>query len=243
MKKGFNQMKQNVLLVFFLFTLIQVVNCQIDLSEDDYYKVFDNFVGLENSEINNGAIFLQQYRTMDNSHMFFSEPEFLEGQVVYKNQPYNTKLKYDLLNDLIVVTNVDNSNALPIHLNSNLVDSFLIDKHHFVKLTEQKDLVFLFENGFFEEMFKGQKFDFYIKHIKKLKKNTTHFRIYYFFIEEQIFLLKYDNQFYEIKNKKDIIKVVPHLKKDIKDFFGHLRTVNALSLTRLFAKIDKKDSL
>lgn len=239
--KEFDQIMQNLIVVFFL-SLTLVVTCQVDLSEDAYYKVYDDYIGLENSELNNGVIVLQQYRTMDKSHMFFEKPEFLEGQVMYKNQGYSTKLKYDLLNDLVVIKNESNNNTLPISLNSKLVDSFVIDNHNFVKLPVQKNLEFLFENGFFEEVFKGEKFNLYIKHRKELKKNTNRSRILYFFLEEQTYLLKYDHQFHEIRNKRDIIKVVPHLKKEIKDFFGQLRTLNTLSLKRLLSKIDKKDS-
>lgn len=237
----FNQTKQFLIVVFF-FSLIQIVHCQFDLSEDAYYKVYDDYIGLENSELNNGVIVLQQYRTMDKSHMFFGKPEFREGKVIYKNQGYSTKLKYDLLNDLVIIKNDAANNTLPISLNSKLVGRFIIDNRSFVKLPVQKNLEFLFENGFFEEVFKGDKFNLYIKHRKDLKKNTNRSRIFYFFLEEQIYLMKYENKFYEINNKRDIIKAVPHLKQEIKDFYRPLSTINTEWLTQLFITIDKKDS-
>jgi len=234
----YTQVRPSIIL-FLFFIFIQTGKSQTVLSEEAHYQAYDEYIGLENSEINNGPSFRQQYRTLDRSHMFFETPEFLEGHVIYKNQPYDAKLKYDIMNDLVVVKYKDNTKSFPVGLNASLVDKFKIADRAFVRLEAHEELDFLYKNGFFEEAFIGENFEFYVKHIKKLKKNTSRSQVYYFFIEEKIYIFKYDNYFYEIRKKRDIAKVVPHYKKDINNFFGHLRTVNTLSLTRLFAKIDK----
>jgi len=225
-------------LAFFIF--IQTGSGQTVLSEEDYNKTYDNKVKIENSEVNDGASHLHQFKTLDKSHMFFETPEFLEGHIKYKDQVYKTELKYNISNDLILVKDIDNNESFPLDLNTSLVDNFKIDERTFVRLDASEELDFMSKNGFFEEAFKGKNIIFYIKHKKKLKKKSSRSQDLYFFIEEEIYLFKYKNHFYKIKNKRNIAKVIPHLKKDIYDFFGHLRSVNALSLKRLFAKIDKK---
>lgn len=236
----YTQVRPSIIL-FLFFIFIHTGKSQTILSEDAHYKAYDEYIGLENSEINNGPSFRQQYRTLDRSHMFFETPEFLEGQVEYKSQAYEAMLKYDIMNDLVVVKYIDNSKSFPISLNASLVDKFKIAQRAFVRLEGNDELEFVYRNGFFEEAFKGENFEFYIKHRKRLKKNTSRSQVYYFFIEEIIYIFKYDNHFYEIRKKRDIAKVVPHFKKEINDFFGHLRTVNTLSLTRLIAKLDKME--
>lgn len=235
-RKGIKQILFSLLVLIFSLAGMS----QIDPLEEDYYKAYDNYIGVENTEIYNGASFIQQFRTLDKSHMFFETPEFLKGLIEYKNQPYQAKIKYDIVNDLVVVKYIDSLKSFPLSLNASLVDRFTMAENKFVRLKANKELSFVYKNGFFEEVYKGENFVFYIKHQKQIKKNTSRSKVFYFFVENKTFILKYKNHFYEIKNKRDIAKVVPHLKKEINDFFGHLRSVNAFSLTRLFSKLDKK---
>lgn len=226
-------------LLCLLFMLTHNALGQVNATQDDIYKIYDEFMGEENSELNNGASFLQQYRTIDQSHLFFNTKDYVKGEVDYKNQSYKTQLKYDLFNDLVVVKYINSSSAFTLGLNSGLVNSFEIGNYRFVKLKNEENIHSFYRNGFFEEAYFGDALSLYIKHQKHLKKSTTRNKLYYSFKEESTYLLKYKNNYYEIDNKRDIIKIVPEHKKMIKDFFTKKRKFNRKSLHQIFSLMDK----
>ncbi len=224
--------------ILLLSTIINIAYSQNASQDETYYSIYDDFVGAENSELNNGVGFLQQYRTVENTHVYYENHNFVEGKINYKKQSYKTKLKYDILNDLVIVKYIDSKGAFLISLNSKLIDNFTIEKHHFVRLPMSENLKSFYINGFFESIYKGEEFSLYVKHRKKIQKNKDYLQIYYKFLDEKVFVFEYKNQFYEIKNKRDISKVVSHLKKEINTFFRN-RKFDIKSLLRLFTMIDK----
>lgn len=227
------------LLFSFLFILVHITFGQTEESDEQYYKIYDNYIGAENSELNNGVSFLKQYRIVDQSYLFFNTKNYVEGKVCYKNQNYKTKLKYDLLNDIVVIKYIDSINAFTFSLNSRLVSSFTADNHKFIKLSNSKNLQSFYGNGFFEEVYLGNDFSFYMKYKKHLKKSTVYDKLYYSFVEKNIYLLKYKNKYYEISKKNDIIKIAPNYKQVINVFFTKGRKVNRKTLYQLFSIMDK----
>ncbi len=227
--------------LFFLACTVLILRVQGQAKDTNaqYYKIYDDFVGIENSELNNGTSFLQQFRTLDKSHTFFGANEFLDGQLVYKNQVYKTRLKYDIIDDLVIVKYIESSNIFSLSLNSKLINSFSIGASQFVKLPNNEELSSLYGNGFFEEIYKGNSFSAYLKHKKKTKKNTENGTIHYYFKNGNTYLLFYENTYYEINSKKDIYKVVPHLKKQILNHFNRHPKVDSESLALLFKQLDK----
>lgn len=238
MKIHFNLAKYYL---FFLIStlLIFKVHGQVENSNVPYYKIYDDFVGIENSELNNGTSFLQQFRSLDRSHTFFGVNEFIDGRLVYNDQVYKTKLKYDIVEDLVIIKYIESSNIFSLNLNSKLISSFSIAGSQFVRLPENQGLSSLYENGFFEELYKGNLFSAYVKHKKKTKKNTEKGAIHYYFKDGNTYLFLYENTYYEINSKKDIYKVVPHLKKQILNHFSRHPKINSESLALLFKQLDK----
>lgn len=224
-------------LLFLVF--IQFGYAQNSPSMDVSSVINDDFFSAENNELINEVNAVQFYTTMDESHMFYNEDEFVNGHINYKNQTYKTKLKYDLLNDLVVIKY---SNTSPVSLDPELVKEFLINGQEIVKLTKNKDLKSYYGNGFFKKEYKGSAFSFFVKHIKKLKKNTDRTNVLYSFWEETIYLIQYKDHFYKINKKRDIIKAAPHFKKEINDFFGRYRKIDQTSLLRLFIQMDSIES-
>lgn len=238
MKLDYNSIKFTIL--FIVFTVL-FPNAQAQNTDSDslYYMVYDDFVGIENSELNNGTSFLQQFRSLDKSHTFFGFNEFVEGYISYKKQIYKTRFKYDILDDLVIVKYIESSNIFSLSLNSKLIDFFSIGNHQFVKLPNHQELSSYYGNGFFEEHYKSETFSFYTKHLKKTKSNTEKGAIHYYFKDGNTFWFSYENEFYEVNSKKDIYKVLPHLKKHILNHFKTHPKVSSESLALLFKQLDK----
>lgn len=229
----------------FLFTLllpIQIGYTQNSSSAEMSNSKAENAVDTDSSEISLKVNKANLYKTIDSTHMFLGADEFVLGHIVSKNKTYHTKLKYDLLNDIVVIHYDDGHQPISVSLSPELVDQFVIEDRDLIKLPESQNLKSYYENGFFEKIYDGADFSFFIKHRKKLKKNKDRTNVIYSFWEESIFIFEHKDQFYRIGNKRDIIKIVPHLKKEIEHFFGRFRKIDQTSLTRLFIQLDSIES-
>lgn len=231
----------SIILFFFLFS-IQVGFTQNSSSEEISNSRVENAVDTDRNEISLKVNDANLYKTIDSTHMFLGADEFVIGHIISKNKTYHTKLKYDLLNDKVVIHYDDGHQPISVSLSPEIVDQFRIEDRELIKLPESQNLKSYYENGFFERIYGGADFSFFIKHRKKLKKNKDRTNVIYSFWEESIFLFEHKDQFYRIGNKRDIIKIVPHLKKEIEHFFGRFKRIDQTSLTRLFIQLDSIES-
>lgn len=231
------------ILLLLFFVSMQTGFSQSSPSEEISNEIFEKNIIVDNSEINFEICDANLYKTVDSTHMFYGSEEFVNGSIHYKNQTYKTKLKYDLLNDLVIVNYYDDQKDFSLSLDCELIDQFMIDGHKIIKLSKSKGLKTYYENGYFEKVYDGTSFSFFIKHRKKLKKNKDRTNVFYSFLEETIYLFEYKKSYYQINNKRDIIKAIPHFKNDVNDFFGRYnRKVDQTSLTRLLMQLDKVSS-
>jgi hypothetical protein len=205
-----------------------------------FYEEYDTFVGIENSEINFGNIYNIKFRTHDDSHLFYKINDFTNGIVIYNNQSYQKQLKYDILNDLVVVKYLTTNNLYNVSLVSDRIQSFTISNDLFEKLDNNKEFIGIYGNGFFETVFKGKHFEFYIKHVKIYKSKTILNTISNKFEEDSIYFLKYKNSFYKFKNKKELIKILQDQKKEINSFFEKERNFSKETLFSYLSKADKQ---
>jgi len=230
--------------IYFVLIIIlgQLTYGQDQSLEEAHNKMDERIFGKDQNERNQKHSYTQSLKTIDSTHMFLGTDRFVSGNVVFKNKNYNTKLKYDILNDIVVIKNSDSLKNFSLNLNPELVEQFKINNLEMVKLNNNKNLKPYYKNGFFERKYQGKTFSFFIKHRKKLKKNSDRTNVLYSFWEEEIYLLEFKNRFYRIRGKHDIIKAAPHLKNQIKDFFGRYRKIDQTSLMRLFMQLDKISS-
>jgi hypothetical protein len=225
--------------VLYLFFPV-IIYAQSDLTDNNnYYEIYDNYIGVNNKDINRGRGYSQKFATVNRTHVFFKKATVFNGFVKYENQVYKTELKYDIVNDLVVIKYIDNDNPFSISLNPKPLHEFIIDNYRFIKLENTKFLNSFYKNGFFELVFSGNKYTFYIKHNKIGMKKTNYQTLHYLFEEKNIYFFKYKNQYYKIKTKRDIIKALPQYKEDIKTFFKYNK-IDRKSLLTLFSQLDNQ---
>jgi len=235
-------MKKNltsICLVAFCCLITNNIYCQTNSQNEVYLKIYDNYVGYNNNGLVNGRSYLQQTLTVNKSHLFFISPHFTDGSILYNNQYYANPLKYDIVNDLVIIKNIDKAKTYTLSITSAFVNNFKIHKHHFVRLSKHKDLESFYANGFFEKIYDGNTIRFFIKHEKKPIEVLDYGVPRYKFKKKELYLLYKNEHYYKISKQKHLKKAFPNLKKEINSFFRYNKNINTKSLTKLFTQLDK----
>ena len=202
------------------------------------YKAFDQIVGLKNTDLGYGKIYVEKFRVLEGFDQYFFQNDFIKGDVTYQNQTfYDALLKYDLDEDELIVNIPSTFESKTILLEKAQVKRFTIHQKNFINT----------EEGFLEIIHSSDSFSFFKKNTKEKKKKLDKSFLYYKFIEKDFYLLKKENSFYEIKNKKDIYKLFPGNKKEIISFYKTNKGLQKSNLDRFYKllcqQISKKSNL
>lgn len=215
-------------------------------SDSEYYNLFDFIVGVGNTAIYNGIEYEKKYRTFRESHEFYVTSEFVKGNVVYDSQPfYNIEMKYDVFDDDLIVKLPNHYKNTVIRLIKDKVSSFYISGDQFVRIENMKnntgnDL----DSGFYQLLYQSKYLALYKKHKKSRIKKTDREYLYHVFKDINDYYLYSNNNYKEIKNKKDFIKMFPKLKNDINIFFKNNKSIYNSNYDIFFEKLTKHiDSL
>ncbi len=186
------------------------------------YLWFDKQIGIENTGLFNGLRYEEKYRMENNNHKFYKTSEFMDGDIIYDDQPYyNIKMKYDLFEDQIIVNLITNSgdNILKL-LNSKLGD-FNLNGSEFIKLSNKITINSNEElNGIYEILSKNSNLILYKKNKKKARKIINKEYLYYTFKSDNQYYCFTNENYYLIHSKKDWIKIFPKQKKEIQSFYS-----------------------
>ncbi len=194
---------------------------QAQIDQHEHYNWFDELVGIENTGLYKGIVYTEKYRTINEHTKFYFSPNFLPGSVVYDGQSYfNIEMKYDVFEGDILVRVQNRLGGTTLLLIRDKIDGFTINDLDFIKI-DDKDSEENNITGFYEVALKNSKFTFYQKHIKNRFKRKDRSTIYYEFKNAtNEYLLFYNNKYHVIKNRKDVSKLFPSLKKDLDTFYN-----------------------
>lgn len=199
--------------------IFNVAHSQNDFQNKQHYKSFDSIHNYKNIGVFNGLEYVDIYLSYKNtSHKFYQSEEFLVGDVIYDGQPYyDLKMKYDLLNDLLLLEYV-NQKANYLSLNTEFISEFSIAGDKFVHLSPNKELEGFYRNGFFIELYKSNTNSLYAKYIKTKSEKFEDKKVFYNFSDKKLYILYHQEKFYRIDRINDIIDVLPLSKDKIQEF-------------------------
>ncbi|MDQ6528169.1 hypothetical protein [Flavobacterium sp. LHD-85] len=184
------------------------------------YDYFDQTVGKDNLNINNGIVHSEPFRPIAGKNRYYTE-EFNIGDISFEDQIYSSvNLKYDILLDQVIYKQNGASENLPINLISEKVDYFFIKNKKFVNIKPDSNKAIGITKGFYEESYAGDNVSLYIKHYKEKVKVFQSDGVYYNFIYKINYFLKYNSHFYKVESEKDFKKIFPDYKKDISNFYN-----------------------
>ncbi len=157
---------------------------------------------------------------MPNKNRYYVD-EFNIGNLSFEGEIYtNVNLKYDIYDDQIIYKQNGESENLPITLIKDKVDFFSFKNKKFANLKSESIKFPNLINGIYEESYSGSDVSLYIKHRKEKIKIFQSDGVYYNFIYNIDFILKYNNFFYKVQSEKDVKKIFPSIKKEINDYYG-----------------------
>jgi hypothetical protein len=206
-------------LIFSVFLNISYIHCQSN-EKTSLYDLFDNAVGRDNLNINNGVVHSEPFRPMPNKNRYYVE-EFNIGDLSFEGEIYkNVNLKYDIYDDQVIYKEIGETDNLPITLLKDKIDYFTIKNKKFVNLKAESVKFPNLIKGIYEEGFAGDDVSFYIKHRKEKIKVFQSDGVYYNFIYYIDYFIKYNNFFYKVDSEKDIRKIFPSYKKEISNYYS-----------------------
>lgn len=198
------------------------------------YDWYDSKVGKENLDINKGRILLNYDRVLNNNDRFYFS-EYKLGSVVYDNQIYNSVLlNYDILNDNLILKPNGEFDKNPVTLIKEKLQYFYIDEKKYVNINYSENKLPEFMRGFFEEKTIGTNFIFLIKHNKNKSSVIKNDQLIDDFTETTSYFIKYKNNYYEVKSKKNILLFLPEYKKSINEFYSNNQLVEKSNKTKFF---------
>nr|WP_299385493.1 hypothetical protein [Allomuricauda sp.] len=192
--------------------------------EVDYYNLYDQAVGVENTGLYQGIIYSERYRTINENTQYFKDRDFVKGSVCYEGQCYyDLDLKYDVFNDEVLLKLITTAGGGTLQLFKDKIDTFTIGGLQFVKLDAEK-VPGLNLYGFYAITYEGPYYTLYTKYTKKSFDRKDRSSLYYEFLtgpSEHVLL--YNDNYHIVNSKKDNILVFPNMKKDIDKFYNLAR--------------------
>ena len=196
-----------------LSTLVVAFSCYITFGQDNsLFTEFDNIVGINNTKLSYGVIYKEKYRKkFRDNHNFYIDDTFKTGSVFYRNQEFkNVELKYELVDDFIVVKINNQEQQISIVPEKTLVKRFSLENTSFIYSNSY---------GFLEELLVKEQFSVLKKHQKTAKENRDADYRYHTFRKKENNILLFKDSFYPIDSKRDFYKIFPAQKKQIAAFY------------------------
>ncbi|MFC4220113.1 hypothetical protein [Flagellimonas marina] len=195
-----------------------------DKTQIQQYNAFDKTVGIENTGLYQGLVYVERFRTINERVQFYKGVDFLPGSVHYDGQWYHDlELKYDAYDDEVLLMLITEAGGGTIKLFKNYLEGFMLDGEQFVKILKD-DAPLLKEHGFYAVSMEGTYFTLYTRYTKRsFEKRDKRFLYYEFLDGPSEYVLLHKGQFHTFNSKKDAIDLFPGLKKEIKAFYALAR--------------------
>lgn len=223
-----NYQKKNIIFILFGLSLnILSIYSQNNSNNTPIQNLFDKTIGNENLPIYNGSRYVNQYRSLDNTHCYYISGNYTSGNLDYQNQTYaNVDLKYDINNDILVLKPIGKYDFLGINTIKQNIANFKIYDKKFININYNNPSCPDFMNGYYQEI-TFPEMTLYIKHHKnrstvmdKSVADGTTQSTTDSFTEKNEFVLKLKNIYYKIASKNDLIKIFPEYKSKIKNYYS-----------------------
>ena len=193
-------------------------------SQKNINETFDKIIGLNNTGLFNGTEFTDPFLNTDGSFRYLNGFDYTKGSVIYADQYYaNVSLKYDVLEDNLLVRSDDNLSVFNVKLIPGFISEFTIYNKHFVRLPETN--LNLSGNGFFEKVYLGNDLSLYIKRTKKKKDSPLKSGIQYRFTDTDFYVLKSKGTYYLVSSSKHFEKILPEKEEQIRNFHKSYKTL------------------
>lgn len=212
------------LLLFFCLTFsVFPSDAQSTKKPIQIHNWFDDLMGAENNSLYNGIGYTEKYKVINKYHKFFKTTEFLDGEIVFEDLIYPvTEMKYDVDADELLINHKKGQRLILLRPIKKRISEFDLDGHHFIHL-QNSTLEQLGLSGFYELLWQNNDTQLLEKHFKKRFQRKGNNSIYHEFKSRNWKALYSKGKLTPLRSKKDILKLFPDLKKEIKPLLKKLQ--------------------
>lgn len=211
------------------FTLLGIISptllyCQEKESKATYYTLFDQAIGITNSGVFNGVLYVERHPARNNKHKFFESNNFFLGSVKYNEQSYfNVELKYNVYDNELLTRNSEILGSPITILDKDKITVFEINNHRFENTTfsTKKDKNI---SGFFEILFDNDSLILFKKHKKKIFKKIEN-EMYYEFKDQHSYYVYFKNNYYVLKKVNFLNNIFSEHKTQLKNIYKRYETI------------------
>lgn len=179
-------------------------------------SLYENQMNMQSRLINGSSYNRVQLLHNNRSHLEDAHPyytfEWAPGTLLYDGEWYAASLLYDVSSDNLIMLNpVPQKQILLV---KEKIKQFTLNNHHFVKLNG----IPLMDEGFYESLYSGPTAVF-----MRVKKNIERTvgsaaEVPYKYVTRHSYYIKKDNQYYPVKSKASVLKVLSEQKSVLKEF-------------------------
>lgn len=212
--------------LFYTFLMLTCVsngaNAQSAISPTLVYDSFDSIIGEQNMELYSGPLFQEEKRNIKNTHPYFLERGFLNGDVVFDGQPYfDQNLKYHQELDQLLITSKYSPTGLIVRLIEDKVQEFTINGHRFVRFpsTKQNDKI----KGYLEVIETVNGNMLLKKYKKKAVESRKESKVVTEFEEHIDYVLYIQDKLLLANTKKHWSNTFNNKKQELRDFYKQNR--------------------
>ncbi|WP_133550289.1 hypothetical protein [Salegentibacter sp. 24] len=193
-------------------------------SQEKFYSWYDEQTGIENSNLFKGIEYIETHRVINELDQFFGSRDFREATITYNGQTfYNVPIKYNIYKDVVIVNPQYNQKSSIFQLVDNRVQEFTINEHQFIYLNALNNPKI---SGFFEILADENKLKIYKKHKMKMKELRDRQVVYHEFEKAKAaYYFEFQNEVFELENKRNLYGFFPDLKNEIRDFYRNNRSI------------------
>ncbi|NEV94723.1 hypothetical protein G3567_11265 [Psychroflexus sp. YR1-1] len=231
-------MHKNIFLIF-LSLLIGFSSLSQNTSKAEIYSWYDDQTGIENSVLFRGVEYVEKDRMINDKQKFFNSDKYQKGWVIYDGQLFDdVSLKFNIYDDVLMVNVQQGEKNLFYQLFSDQVDYFQIQDHTFKYLEAGNDAGI---QGFYEVISEDKAFKIFKKHIKDRKEKRDKSLAYIeFTTAKPDFIFQYNQEIFDLDNRRDLFSRFPNLKKEIKDFYRDYRKLSRDKPEAFMVKLAQK---
>ncbi|MDL2299760.1 hypothetical protein LJC21_03540, partial [Bacteroides sp. OttesenSCG-928-E20] len=201
-------LKRFLLFAFFLcFQYLVFAQTDVSATIKDYLVDVGEYSVLYNGELEEG------YSASFLNLPYYETSDYVQGDIVFKGCMYSQqKLRLDLYKErLIILTGQKRYNVIvnPLGVDKVFLHGETIIWHSPNKASNLKD-------GYYSQLFEGT--DLQLLKKTKFATNTMKEKEMRYFSQQTRYYLLYKDVYYQVKNKRSVIKAFPELKQEINKF-------------------------
>ena len=182
------------------------------------FFLYDQLVGLENTNLFNGREYIEEHRMIDEKHKFFDSFDYVPGVVVYDNEIfYNVDLKYNIFEDLLLVQLNGSRGKTRFSLYKEDLNGFRLNGHNFINIKEPG--VPYSRHGIYEVILAEEQLKLLKKHNLIMKKILDGQLLHHEFEkDEPDYFYFSEGKLFEA-DSKNLYDIFPAIKEEIRSFY------------------------